>query len=248
LDSQTIAAATQAEVESHEHEHPPYLRHHFETVEQQKEAGSFGMWLFLLTEIMFFGGLFMAYLLYRNWYYDAFVAGSNTLGIQLGTINTAVLILSSFTMAMGVYSAETRNRKGLMTSLGLTIVLGLVFLGIKTVEYHEKYTAHHIPGANFSIDEFVHPTDRRDVPLAPDMAEHAQLFFFLYFAMTGMHALHMIIGISILFVLLYQAYKGAYMDGHTTTIDNFGLYWHFVDIVWIFLFPLLYLISRHPLH
>jgi cytochrome c oxidase subunit 3 len=97
------------------------------------------------------------------------------------------------------------------------------------------------------VEDFVHPTDKRDVPLAPDMAQHAQLFFFLYFAMTGMHALHMIIGISILFILLVQAWHGAYTNGHTSTIDNFGLYWHFVDIVWIFLFPLLYLISRHPL-
>ena len=216
MDSQAIATGHVEPHEEHE-EHPPYLRHHFVTVEQQAETASFGMWLFLLTEIMFFGGLFMAYLLYRNWYYDAFVASSNTLGIGLGTTNTAVLILSSFTMAMGVYSAETRNRKGLLTSLSLTILLGLVFLGIKTVEYHEKYVEHHIPGANFSVEDFVHPTDKRDVPLAPDMAQHAQLFFFLYFAMTG------------------------------STIDNFGLYWHFVDIVWIFLFPLLYLISRHPL-
>ncbi len=248
MDSQAIATAQQVEVSHHEHDHPPYLRHHFETVEQQKEASSFGMWLFLLTEIMFFGGMFMAYLLYRNWYYDAFVAGSNTLGIALGTTNTAVLILSSFTMAMGVYCAEIRNRRGLMLSLGVTIILGLAFLAIKSVEYHEKYTAHHIPGANFSIEEFVHPQDKRDVPLAPDMAEHAQIFFFLYFAMTGMHAVHMIIGICLLFGLLYHAWKGAYTNGHSTTIDNFGLYWHFVDIVWIFLFPLLYLISRHPLH
>ncbi len=247
MDSQAVVLGRESETEHHDHDHPSYLRHHFETVAQQKEASSLGMWLFLLTEIMFFGGLFMAYLLYRNWYYDAFVAGSNTLGIGLGTTNTAVLILSSFTMAMGVYCAETRNRKGLMTSLGITIVLGLVFLGIKSVEYHEKYTAHHIPGANFSIEDFVHPKDARDVALAPDMAEHTQLFFFLYFAMTGMHALHMIIGISILFALFYKAWKNEYTTGHSTTIDNFGLYWHFVDIVWIFLFPLLYLISRHPL-
>jgi cytochrome c oxidase subunit III len=248
LDSQTVAVRQQAEVAHHEGEHPHYLRHHFETVEQQKEAVSFGMWLFLLTEIMFFGGLFMAYLLYRNWYYDAFVSASNTLGIGLGTTNTAVLIVSSFTMAMGVYCAEMRNRRGLMLSLSATILLGLVFLGIKTIEYHEKYTEHHIPGASFSIEDFVHPADKRDTALAPDMAQHAQIFFFLYFAMTGMHALHMIIGISILFALLYKAWQGAYTTGHTSTIDNFGLYWHFVDIVWIFLFPLLYLISRHPLH
>ncbi|HEX6773738.1 MAG TPA: cytochrome c oxidase subunit 3 family protein [Acidobacteriaceae bacterium] len=248
MDSQTIAVRQQEEIAHHEHDHPAYLRHHFETVEQQKEAASFGMWLFLLTEIMFFGGLFMAYLLYRNWYHDAFVSASNTIGIGLGTTNTAVLIVSSFTMAMGVYCAEKRNRRGLLVSLALTLVLGLVFLGIKSVEYHEKYVEHHIPGAGFSIEDFVHPHDKRDIPLSPDVAQHAQIFFFLYFAMTGMHALHMIIGVSILLVLIYRARQGAYTTGHTSTIDNFGLYWHFVDIVWIFLFPLLYLISRHPLH
>lgn len=248
MDSQTVAVRQAAETAHHEGDHPPYLRHHFETVEQQKEAVSLGMWLFLLTEIMFFGGMFMAYLLYRNWYYDAFVSASNTLSIGLGTTNTVILILSSFTMAMGVYCAETRNRRGLVTSLGLTIVLGLAFLGIKSVEYHDKYVEHHIPGANFSIEDFVHPKDPvNSPPLAPDMAERAQIYFFLYFAMTGMHALHMIIGISILFGLLYYARQGAYTEGHTSTIDNFGLYWHFVDIVWIFLFPLLYLISRHHL-
>ena len=178
MDSQAIATE-HGEHELHDEAHPAYLRHHFVTVDQQRETASFGMWLFLLTEIMFFGGLFMAYLLYRNWYYDAFVAGSNTLGIALGTTNTAVLIMSSFTMAMGVYSAEIRNRKGLLISLSCTIFLGLVFLGIKSVEYHEKYVEHHIPGSSFSVEDFVHPTDKRDVPLAPHMAQHAHLFFFL---------------------------------------------------------------------
>ena len=240
-------ATEHGEHELHEEAHPAYLRHHFVTVDQQRETASFGMWLFLLTEIMFFGGLFMAYLLYRNWYYDAFVASSNTLGIGLGTFNTAVLILSSFTMAMGVYSAEIRNRKGLMISLSLTILLGLTFLGVKSIEYHDKYVEHHIPGASFSVEDFVHPTDKRDVPLAPDMAQHAQLFFFLYFAMTGMHALHMIIGIVILFWLTWRAHRGEFSSGYVAPIENFGLYWHFVDIVWLFLFPLLYLINRHPL-
>jgi cytochrome c oxidase subunit 3 len=228
-------------------EHPAHLRHHFETVEQQREASSFGMWLFLLTEIMFFGGLFAAYLIYRNWYYPAFVAGSHQLSIWLGGINTVVLISSSFTMAMGVYSAEMKNKRGLLLALGATLILGLVFLGIKAVEYTEKYEKHHIPGANFSIEEFVNPADlTKDKPLAYDMAEKTQMYFSLYFAMTGMHALHMIIGIAILTILMIRAWGGAYTDGHMTTIENFGLYWHFVDIVWIFLFPLLYLISRHP--
>lgn len=203
------------------------------------------MWLFLLTEIMFFGGMFAAYLVFRNWYHPAFVAGSNTLDITLGTTNTAVLICSSFTMAMAVYSAEMRRKGQLIAFLLLTIVLGLVFLGIKGVEYTQKFEDHHVPGPNFSIQEFVHPTNPRAIALSPDMAEKTQLYFSLYFALTGMHALHMIIGISLLFFLVAKASRGAYTAGHIMPIENFGLYWHFVDIVWIFLFPLLYLISRY---
>jgi cytochrome c oxidase subunit 3 len=244
LDSQAIA--TQPE-HGQEHEHPPYLRHHFATVEQQRETASFGMWLFLLTEIMFFGGMFTAYMIYRNWYYPAFVAGSHQLKVWAGTLNTTVLICSSFTMAMGVHAAELRKRSSLLRWLTLTIILGTVFLGIKAYEWHDEWENHHVPGLNFSISDFTHVDARypADHPLAPDMAQKTQVYFSLYFAMTGMHALHMIIGISILLVLLAQAWGGAYTQGHMTTIENFGLYWHFVDIVWIFLFPLLYLISRH---
>lgn len=236
------------EVEAHdEHEHSPYLVHHFATMGQQTESASFGMWLFLLTEIMFFGGMFMAYLLYRNWYFDSFVAGSNLLDIWFGTIMTTLLIISSFTVAMSVYCAETRNRKGLIVNLCITLVLGLSFLCLKATEWHGVYLEHHVPGPNFSIESFVHPTDPRDMPMQPDAAEHTQIFFFLYFALTGVHALHMIVGCGVLTVLLFRAWRGAYSTGHPTMIHNFGLYWHFVDIVWIFLFPLLYLISRHPL-
>jgi cytochrome c oxidase subunit 3 len=244
LDSHAIATAPG----EHElHEHPAYLRHHFETVEQQREATAFGMWLFLLTEIMFFGGMFAAYLIYRNWYYPAFAAASNTLSITLGAINTAVLITSGFAMAMGVWCAETRRRKGLVISLIFTILFGLVFLGIKYVEYSEKFELHHVPGADFSISQFVHPSAAsHETPLSPDMAEKTQIYFSLYFAMTGMHALHMIIGIALLVWLLVRAQQGAYTSGYVQPIEYFGLYWHFVDIVWIFLFPLLYLINRHP--
>jgi cytochrome c oxidase subunit III len=243
LDSHAIATHPDAHAE---HEHPAYLRHHFATVGQQRETASFGMWLFLLTEIMFFGGLFAAYLIYRNWYYPAFVAGSHQLSILLGTVNTAVLICSSFTMAMGVYSAEMKRKGALVMWLLLTILLGVVFLGVKADEYHEKWEKHHVPGLNFSINDFVHGSEAYPEEKLPvDMAQKTQVYFSLYFAMTGMHALHMIIGISILIILVIRARQGAYTEGHMNTIENFGLYWHFVDIVWIFLFPLLYLISRH---
>jgi cytochrome c oxidase subunit III len=248
LDSQAIAASTADHPGlEHDHTHPAYLRHHFETVEQQREATQFGMWLFLLTEIMFFGGMFCAYLIFRNWYYPAFAAASNTLSIALGTANTAILITSGFAMAMGVWCAETKRRKGLVWSLIFTIIFGLAFLGIKYVEYAEKFELRHVPGADFSIAQFVHPSAAsHEAPLAVDMAEKTQVYFSLYFAMTGMHALHMIIGIVILLWLLYKAQQGAYTDGYVQPIEYFGLYWHFVDIVWIFLFPLLYLINRHP--
>jgi cytochrome c oxidase subunit 3 len=250
--SDSTAIANGTPPAAHEHEHPPYQRHHFESMGQQVDATSFAMWLFLLTEIMFFGGLFTAYLIYRNWYYPAFVAGSHQLNIMWGTLNTAVLISSSFTMAMGVWCAETRRKGGLVLCLVLTFVLGLAFLGIKTIEYGEKIEKHHVPGFHYSVQSFVDPQsnpeiykDYHDKPLRLDMARHTEVYFSLYFAMTGMHALHMIIGIAILAFMIVRAQAGAYTTGHITFVENFGLYWHFVDIVWIFLFPLLYLISRH---
>ena len=235
----------------HEHVVLPQHRHHFETEEQQREAGTFGMWLFLLTEIMFFGGLFFAYLLYRNWYYTAFAVASNQLSVPLGAANTAILITSGFCMAVGVWAAEVRKRNLLVIMLVLTTVFGLAFLGIKYLEYHEKWEKHHIPGAHFDISEFVNPAAhgiKDEQPLPMDMAQKTQVFFSLYFAMTGMHAVHMIIGIVLLLWLTYRAYRYEFSTGYVAPIENFGLYWHFVDIVWLFLFPLLYLINRHPLH
>ena len=253
----TVTATTEHDAALHEHGHHhvslPQHRHHFETEGQQREAGSFGMWLFLLTEIMFFGGMFFSYLLYRNWYYDAFVPASNQLSVPLGTVNTIILITSGFFMALAVWASEARKKHLLVPFLILTTVFGLAFLGVKTVEYKEKWDHHHIPGASFSIAEFVNPPiDAKtgkagEKPLPPDMAQKTQVFFFLYFAMTGMHALHMIIGIGILFWLIWRAHRGDFTEGYVAPIENFGLYWHFVDIVWLFLFPLLYLINRHPL-
>jgi cytochrome c oxidase subunit III len=251
-DSTAIVNGAHADADAHEHAHPPYQRHHFESMGQQVDATSFAMWLFLLTEIMFFGGLFTSYLIYRNWYYPAFVVGSHQLDILWGTLNTGVLITSSFTMAMGVWCAETRRKSGLVLCLVLTFILGLAFLGIKTIEYGEKIEKHHVPGFHYSVQTFVDPQSDPEVyklyhdkPLRLDMARHTEVYFSLYFAMTGMHALHMIIGIGILAFMILRARAGAYTTGHVTFVENFGLYWHFVDIIWIFLFPLLYLISRH---
>jgi cytochrome c oxidase subunit 3 len=227
------------------HEHPAYLRHHFETTGQQREAASFGMWVFLLTEIMFFGGLFCAYLILRNWYYPAFVAGSHQMNLVLGTANTAVLITSGFFMALAVWAAEVKRRELLTWMLVLTTIFGLVFIVIKYFEWHAEWQHSHVPGLRFSIEEFVHPPNPHEIPLAPDMAERTQEYFFLYFTMTGMHATHMIIGIGILVWLIWRANRGDFSTGYVAPIENFGLYWHFVDIVWLFLFPLLYLINLH---
>src|SRR5262245_9962455 len=157
----------------------PALAHHFDNLAQQKEAATLGMWVFLVTEVLFFGGLFAAYSIYRNWYPEAFAASSHTLDITLGTINTAVLITSSLTMALAVHAAQLGERTRLMLFLVLTMLLGVVFLGIKGVEYAQKFTEHHVPGASFHFEEAL-------------LARHAQVFFSLYFVMTGLHALHMI--------------------------------------------------------
>jgi cytochrome c oxidase subunit 3 len=237
-----------AQPEEHAHVVLPQHRHHFETQEQQREAGTFGMWLFLLTEIMFFGGLFFSYLLYRNWYYDAFVVASNQLSVPLGGANTAILITSGFFMALGVWAAEVKKKGLLVLFLVLTMLFGCAFIGIKADEYHEKWEKHHIPGDHFDVAEFVNPHayGLKEEPLPPDQAAHTQIFFSLYFAMTGLHALHMIIGLGILIWLTLRAHRGDFTAGYVAPIENFALYWHFVDIVWLFLFPLLYLINRHP--
>ena len=209
----------------------PYVAHHFDDAHQQHDASSLGMWLFLVNEVMFFGGLFTAYVIYRSAYAEAFAHASHHLNIVLGTINTAVLIGSSLTMAMAVHSSQVGRQRALQLFLVLTILLGSTFLCIKGFEYAHKFHEGLVPGPGFTYD-------------GPD-APHAQLFFSIYFAMTGLHALHMVIGIGVMSVLLAQARKGVYGAAYYTPVELSGLYWHFVDIVWIFLFPLLYLFGRH---
>ena len=208
------------------------LASQFDNLEQQREASRLGMWIFLGTEIMFFGGLFLGYTVYRVSYPSGFADGSRHLDLLLGAINTAVLIASSLTMALSVYGAEMGRRKALMGFLFLTITLGIVFLGIKAVEYGHKFSEHLVPGARFAYPQ-------------PAYASQAQLFFSFYFVMTGMHALHMVIGVAVLAVLLFQAWRGKFSPLHYAPVELTGLYWHFVDVVWIFLFPLLYLIGAH---
>jgi len=223
-------------------QHGPELLHHFADAQQQRDAASLGMWLFLATEIMFFGGMFCAYLIYRFWYYNEFAAGSRSLDLKWGTINTAVLICSSLTVALGVRAAQMGKRKLLVVLLLLTIVFGLTFLGIKGIEWYSKFEEHHIPGHAFNADDLI-----KTYPQIPIDSQHEQIYFSLYFAMTGLHALHMIIGVGLFAFLAYYAWKGRYTPKYYTPIEMAGLYWHFVDIVWIYLFPLLYLIDRKPL-
>jgi cytochrome c oxidase subunit III len=206
------------------------LAHQFDDSEQQYEASALGMWVFLVTEIMFFGGVFTAYVAYRSLYPQAFGHASNHLDLTLGTINTAVLITSSLTMALAIHAAQGGHTRRLVAFLVLTLLLGTTFLGIKAVEYAHKFEDGLVPGPAFTYN-------------GPD-APHAQIFFSLYFAMTGLHALHMVIGIGILTVLIVMARRGRFGPGYYTPVEMSGLYWHFVDIVWIFLFPLLYLINR----
>ncbi len=218
-----------------DHQETLALRVQFDTAEQQKDASSVGMWTFLITEIMFFGGMFLAYTLYRSTYPQIFAVASSSLNVYIGAFNTVVLLCSSFTMVMAVRASQLGQRKAIIMFLILTLLLGGVFLGIKGYEWHEKFVEHHIPGqAAFHLEGI------------PDQAQgHAQLFFSLYFAMTGLHAAHMVIGVGLLIYLIMMARKGVYTAEYNTPVDMIGLYWHFVDIVWIFLFPLLYLIDRH---
>ncbi|HEY9422983.1 MAG TPA: cytochrome c oxidase subunit 3 family protein [Thermoanaerobaculia bacterium] len=226
-----MASSPLTETHGHGAHHHPALAHQFDSLEQQKESSTLGMWLFLVTEVMFFGGLFLAYVIYRGRYPEAFLAGSNTLDVLLGGLNTAVLIASSWTMVLAIWAAQVNWRKGIVLFLILTMILGSVFLVVKAFEYAEKFEHHHVPGASFQF-EGAQP-------------QHAEIFFSLYFIMTGLHATHMVIGIAILAVLAVLAWRGHYGPDYYNPLEMTGLYWHFVDLVWIFLFPLLYLLGAH---
>jgi cytochrome c oxidase subunit 3 len=211
------------------------LKHQFDDLAQQHATTSLGMWIFLVQEVMFFGGLMCGYVVYRTMYPGAWHAGSHELSIILGAFNTGVLIASSFTMAMAVYSAQTGKNRALIGFLIATLILGSVFLGVKVYEYNHKWEEGLVPGLKF------HP---QHLP-ANVSAPHVQLFFAFYFSMTGMHALHMVIGAGLLIWLIVLAQQRRFSPEHCSHVDYVGLYWHFVDIVWIFLFPLLYLLGRN---
>ena len=288
-----------AQIETHGHgfgQHPA-LQHQFDNMTQQQESASIGMWVFLVQEIMFFGGMFTVYLVFRSKFPTAFAAGSNHLDYRLGLLNTIVLIVSSLTMALAVRAAQTGNRNLQVILIVLTMILGAVFLGVKAYEYTDKFYLGHVPFSNWNHkaygdqsttngvgqmapkneispenEEYVNPTGTFQWNAKEDLElinKHAtpyekkfyfdangnfnekaysgkvQIFYWIYFAMTGLHALHMIIGLGLMTWLLMMAWRKSYSIEYYTPVEISGLYWHFVDIVWIFLFPLLYLLGRH---
>lgn len=210
-------------------DHTVPVAHQFDDREQQKDASTLGMWIFLATEILFFGGMFMGYIVYRWMYPEAFALASQKMDLWLGTINTAVLLSSSLTMALAVRAAQVGSRKGTVVLLAVTMVFGVIFLGIKGLEYYHKFVEHLVPGPGFEFD--------------PAHASNAQIFFVLYFLMTGIHAIHLLIGIGLTGVIAFMAWRGRFTPDYYSPVEITGLYWHFVDIIWIFLFPLLYLIN-----
>ncbi len=205
------------------------VAHQFDDAAQQREAGTLGMWTFLVTEVLFFGGMFAGYTVYRALYPEAFRAASAQLNLTIGSVNTAVLILSSLTMALAVHASQTGRRKSLVGFLVATMIFGTLFLGFKALEWTAEFRDRHVPGPHFLF----HGAD----------PTHAPIFYGFYFCMTGMHALHMIIGLGIMTWLLLAARSGRFSPEYHTPVAVVGLYWHFVDIIWIFLYPLLYLVG-----
>jgi cytochrome c oxidase subunit 3 len=217
-----------------------HLAHQFEDLAQQKEAATLGMWAFLATELMFFGGALTAFVVYRSFYADAFAEASREhMNIAAGTINTAVLLCSSLTVAMGVHFAKHGEQRKLVFMLLATIGLAIVFLGVKAFEYYTEYRHGLVPGINFHYPphHFEHPERLTASP------PHVELFFCFYFFLTGLHALHMVIGVGIFSFITFRAWRGRFTPEYYNPVEVSGLYWHFVDLVWIFLFPLLYLLN-----
>ncbi len=222
------------------------LHHHFDEMDQQRDSQNLGMWLFLVTELMMFGGLFFTYGLYRTQYSDAFHHGSMHLNGFLGLVNTCVLLVSSFTMAMAVYSSATNRRKAIVGWLVLTWLLGATFLGIKAVEWTADFHEGLIPGINWTY--YVEHAGETARLAAEGVAPHQiQLYFTVYFFMTGLHAIHMVVGLALVGVFAFLASRGKFDHGNDQPVEIMGLYWHLIDIIWVFLYPLLYLIAGyHP--
>jgi cytochrome c oxidase subunit 3 len=206
----------------------PALAHHFESLEKQAHAARLGMWLFLATEVLLFTALFAAYAVYRYLFHDSFAEASRHIETWIGLVNTIVLVTSSFTVAMGLHRATRGDGKGTALFFGVSVLLALVFLGFKAVEYTHHFQEGQLPGRFYTYAEVTGPG--------------ASLFFSLYFLITGLHGIHVIIGMTVLAVTAFRAARGAFSVEYHVPVELAGLYWHLVDLIWIFVFPLIYLI------
>lgn len=220
---------TTVNTDHQDHAHPPGLQHHFTSMTQQFEAAKLGMWLFLVTEVLLFGGLFVGYGIMHSKHPEAFVAAHHHLDWRLGALNTIVLLLSSFTMVMGVWAAQTGQRKKLIAFLLLTVILAMAFMGVKYVEYSHKFHEGLLPGKYYSHQG--------------DTVPGQFMFFSFYFMMTGLHGIHVLLGVVAILWITYRAWRGHFSAQYYGPVDITGLYWHLVDLIWIYLFPLMYLIS-----
>jgi cytochrome c oxidase subunit 3 len=219
-----------------DHAHPSFLAHHFDTPAQQFDAAKLGMWAFLAQELLFFSGLFVAYGVYRSWYPETFVQASAQLDRVMGMTNTLVLLVSSLTAALAVRSAQLGKKNQTSALLIITIVCAFIFLVVKYFEYHHKFEAGLLPGRYF------HPIEEELKP-GTHLGPEGGVFFSIYFMMTGVHALHIIVGIGVLIWILKRNMAGEFTKEYFTAVDITALYWHLVDLIWIYLFPLLYLID-----
>jgi cytochrome c oxidase subunit 3 len=227
-----------------DHAHPSFLAHQFDTPVQQFDAAKLGMWAFLGQELLFFSGLFVAYGIFRNWYPEAFSAASHQLNKTMGMINTIVLLFSSLTAALAVRSAQRGEKDKTTLLLITTIVCAFIFLFVKWFEYEHKFHSGLLPGQFFgTARDFPSGAVLHEAEELPVLPEHASAFFSLYFVMTGVHALHIIVGIGVLIWILKRNIRGDFSKEYFTAVDTVALYWHLVDLVWIYLFPLLYLID-----
>jgi cytochrome c oxidase subunit III len=217
------------------------LAHHFDNIEQQREAELLGMWAFLVTEVLLFGGLFTGFAVYRWWFPHDFEAASAHLNVLIGGVNTVILLTSSLTMALAVYANRSGRQSMLVTCLGLTIAFGTAFLVLKAFEYYVDYREALVPGLNFKDEEWA----RHPLHASPG---RVKLMLSFYYIMTGLHATHMLVGLGLLSWLLFRARRGDFSPEYYTPVEVCGLYWHFVDVVWIFILPLLYLSSTHDIH
>jgi cytochrome c oxidase subunit 3 len=206
-----------------------HVAHHFDKADTQFDAGRMGIWIFLVTEVLFFGGLFCAFFIFRSWYFDSFVEAHNQLDWRLGGLNTLVLITSSLTMALAVRGSQTNDKKRVVQMLIITILCAAAFLVIKYTEYHHKIEEGLLPGANFTAHGF--------------HSSNPKVFFSIYFMMTGIHGLHVVIGMGLIMWILLRTVRGEFSSRYYAPVEGVGLYWHLVDLVWIYLFPLLYLVG-----